>query len=73
MANSGVRSFFRDPNIINPNSATDYWVAWHSDVEKRKRVVWVHQLPDGRIVDSWLMADDYSQKWNSQDREWVNL
>lgn len=48
--------------------------AWKAGVplEQMERVVWMHQLPDGRVVDGWLSVD-LSRKWNSQTQTWETL
>lgn len=51
------------------------WLAWEEGktIDQMQRVVWVHQLGDGRIVDAWVNTNDLSQKWNSQTRKWNTI
>ncbi len=46
--------------------------AWNADGTVGERVVWVHQLQDGRIVDAWLSIDQ-TKKWNPQTQLWETL
>jgi hypothetical protein len=52
-----------------------YWLAYERDVAlgEMVRVRWVHELSDGRVVDTWLKANDHSQKWNPQMRTWESI
>lgn len=65
--------FFRDIAITD-NHANDVWLAWEGDdVTKMKRVVWVHTLPSGQVIDAWLDANDFTKKWNFQLQSWENI
>ena len=48
------------------------WVALAAD-ETRERVIRTHQLSDGRTVDAWLKAGNFSQEWNSQTLAWESF
>lgn len=52
-----------------------HWLAYMPgvSVDKMQEVRWVHELPDGRIVDSWLQANDFTKKWNSQTLTWITI
>lgn len=66
--------YFSHQDQQNAKSQTPaYWYAWAANPEDRKEIVWVHQLKDGRIIDCWRQANDYSKKWNSQNQKWESL
>jgi len=48
--------------------------AWEDGktIEQMERVMWVHNLPDGRAVDAWVSLDQ-SRKWNITTRSWDAL
>jgi len=63
--------FVQDGNTWSDDE-NNVWVTWNAEEAQRKRVVWVHKLDDGRIIDAWL-SFDHSQKWNSQNRAWETI
>jgi murein DD-endopeptidase MepM/ murein hydrolase activator NlpD len=57
---------------VSAKESRCHWMAYADDPNERKRVVWVHDLPNGHVVNAWL-STDYSQKWNPESRTWESL
>ncbi len=52
-----------------------YWVAWHTDPQKRERVVWVLAKEEGyeQGIARWRSVEDYSKVWDPTSRDWIDV
>lgn len=55
----------------NATGSENIAYAWTTDPTQRQRLVWIHELNDGTVVDAWLNMD-HTKKWNSSSRTWEN-
>lgn len=72
VSNAEKLAFVRE---THNGDAVNMVYAWEQGktINEMVKVIWVHQLNDGRIVDAWLPVDDYSKKWNPSTQAWSNL